>query len=98
MISTYLGDGKSRRHVKNKFDREEKLNPDKVTWALKNKLAVDIVGMEEKRGTKLRGLDEMREELEGIKAEARAVMALPRISQQNGNEDILRKDTLLGEF
>ena len=30
MISTYLGGGKSSRHVKNKFDREEKVNPDKV--------------------------------------------------------------------
>lgn len=98
LISTYLGGGKSRRHVKNKFDREEKVNPDKVTWALKNKLAVDIVGMEEKRGTKLRGLEEMKEELEGIKAEARAVMALPRISQQNGDGNVSRKETLLGEL
>jgi transcription factor TFIIIB component B'' len=98
MISTYLGGGKSRRHVKNKFDREEKSNPDKVTWALKNKLAVDIVGMEEKRGTKLRGLEEMKEELEGIRAEARAVMALPRISQQNGDMGSSRKETLLGDL
>lgn len=98
MISTYLGGGKSRRHIKNKFDREEKVNPDKVTWALKNKLAVDIVGMEEKRGTKLRGLEEMMEELEGIRAEARAVMALPRISQQNGDGEASRRETLLGEL
>ena len=32
----------------------------------------------------------MKEELEGIRMEARAVMALPRISQQNGDSEAAR--------
>jgi Myb DNA-binding like len=60
MVATYLGNGKTRRHVKNKFDREEELNLDQLTLALKNKLAVDVARLEEKRGTKLRVLGEMQ--------------------------------------
>jgi len=29
MVADYLGGGKMRRHVKNKFDREEKRDPEK---------------------------------------------------------------------
>jgi hypothetical protein len=81
MIATFLGGGKSRRHVKNKFYKEEKKNSDKLTWALKNRIDVDIAALEEQRGQKLKSVEEMREELEGLREEARIVMALPRLSQ-----------------
>ena len=81
MIATYLGGGKQRRHVKNKFYREERTNSDKLTWALKNRLEVDVAGLEEKYGTKFKNMEEMREELEGLKAEAALVKALPPLSE-----------------
>jgi transcription factor TFIIIB component B'' len=81
MIATFLGGGKSRRHVKNKFYKEEKKNSDKLTWALKNRIDVDIAALEEQRGQKLKSVEEMKEELEGLREEARIVMALPRLSQ-----------------
>jgi transcription factor TFIIIB component B'' len=81
MIAMFLGGGKSRRHIKNKFDKEEKKNADKLTWALKNRIAVDVDALEEQRGTKLSGMDQLKEELAGMRAEAAAIMALPRLSQ-----------------
>jgi Myb DNA-binding like len=81
MIAEYLGGGKTRRHIKNKFDREEKSNEAKVTWALKNRKLVDIAGLEEKRGSKLKDREELMKELEGFRAEREAVMALPPLSE-----------------
>jgi transcription factor TFIIIB component B'' len=83
LIATYMGGGKQRRHVKNKFDREERKNSDKLTWALKNRLDVDVAGLEEKYGTKFKKKEEIEQELEGLKAEARMVMALPPPSSEN---------------
>lgn len=87
MVADYLGGGKTRRHVKNKFDREEKKDPDKLTWALKNRLEPDIAGLEEMRGGRIRRMDdvELKETLAGIREEARAIMALPSLSQSQGN-------------
>src|SRR5271155_1869763 len=59
MVADYLGGGKTRRHVKNKFDREEKRDPDKLTWALKNRLEPDIAGLEEMRGRRIRRMDDV---------------------------------------
>ena len=87
IVADYLGGGKTRRHVKNKFDREEKKDPDKLTWALKNRLEPDIAGLEEMRGGRIRRMDdvELKETLAGIREEARAIMALPSLSQSQGN-------------
>src|SRR5271154_3545623 len=87
MVADYLGGGKTRRHVKNKFDREEKKDPDKLTWALKNRVEPDIAGLEEMRGRRIRRMDdvELKETLAGIREEGRAIMALPSLSQSQGN-------------
>ena len=86
-MADYLGGGKTRRHVKNKFDREEKKDPDKLTWALRNRVEPDIAGLEEMRGRRIRRMDdvELKETLAGIREEARAIMALPSLSQSQGN-------------
>jgi len=85
MVADYLGGGKTRRHVKNKFDREEKRNPEKLTWALRNRIEPDISGLEETRGRRIRRIDdvELKETLAGIREEARAIMALPSLSQSD---------------
>lgn len=88
MVASYLGGGKNRRHIKNKFYREEKLNSDKLTWALKNRLEVDKAGLEEKRGSALQPSDELREELENIKNEAALIKAMPRFSEVQGQSGI----------
>ena len=64
-IADYLGGGKDRRHIKNKFYKEEKKNSDKLTWALKNKLPPDVARLAENRGIVLnaRDADQVREEL-----------------------------------
>jgi transcription factor TFIIIB component B'' len=82
-IADYLGGGKDRRHVKNKFYKEERKNSDKLTWALKNKLPPDIDGLAEKRGITLSAWDaeKAREELAAITEAGRAVMALPSLSE-----------------
>jgi transcription factor TFIIIB component B'' len=87
VVADYLGGGKTRRHVKNKFDREEKKDPGRLTWALKNRVEPDIPGLEEIRGRKMRGMDdlELRETLAGIREEARLIMALPRLSESQGD-------------
>jgi len=95
LIATYLGGDKSRRHVKNKFDREEKKNPDKITLALKNRLAVDMAEMEAKGAVKLRSREELQAELALIKEDGRTVMALPNLSQlQGGNDGEIRESTI----
>ena len=81
MIAMFLGGGKQRRHVKNKFYKEEKRNSEKLTWALKNRIEVDVAALEEQRGTKLKTGEEVREELQRLREEARVIMALPRISE-----------------
>ena len=83
MVADYLGGGKTRRHVKNKFDREEKRDPEKLTWALRNRIEPDIAGLEETRGRRIRRMDdvELKETLAGIREEARLIMALPSLSQ-----------------
>lgn len=99
LIADYLGGGKTRRHVKNKFDREEKVNGEKVTWALRNRIPVDVKGLEEIRGIKLREIEETRSLLKGIQEEARAIMALPRISesQQNGEGSGPVRSTIISD-
>jgi Myb DNA-binding like len=98
LIATYMGDGKSRRHVKNKFDREERKNSDKLTWALKNRLEVDVAGLEEKYGTKFKKKEEIAEELEGLRAEARLVMAMPAPSSENQNPGDRPKGVISAAF
>lgn len=100
-IADYLGGGKDRRHVKNKFYKEERKNSDKLTWALKNKLTPDVDGLAEKRGITLNSWDpeKVREELAAITEAGRAVMALPPLSQGQGQSqkaDGLRR-TLISE-
>ena len=86
MVADYLGGGKTRRHVKNKFDREEKRDPDKLTRALRDRIEPDIAGLEEIKGTRIRRMDdvELKETLAGIKEEAKVIMALPSLSQSQG--------------
>lgn len=69
MIADYLGGGKDRRHIKNKFYKEEKKNSEKLTWALKNKLPPDVARLAENRGIVLnaRDADQVREELAAFK-------------------------------
>lgn len=87
-IADYLGGGKDRRHVKNKFYKEERKNSDKLTWALKNKLDPDIDGLAEKRGITLNlwDADKVREELAAITEAGKAVMALPSLSRGQGQQ------------
>jgi transcription factor TFIIIB component B'' len=92
MVASYLGGGKNRRHIKNKFYREEKLNGDKLTWALKNRLEVDKAGLEERRGSALQPSDELREELENIKNEAAMIMAMPRYSEVQGQTGVRNEE------
>ena len=68
-VADYLGGGKDRRHIKNKFYKEEKKNSDKLTWALKNKLPPDVARLAENRGIVLnaRDADQVREELAAFK-------------------------------
>ena len=82
MISDYLGNGKTRRHVKNKFDREEKTNEAKITWALKNKKPVDAEALQEMRGVKLKNREELKEELERLREEREAVIGLPPVGER----------------
>ena len=100
LVAEWVG-GKTRRHIKNKFYREEKTNEDKLTWALKNRIPADVAELERRRGRKLRNLDEM-DEWEVFRQEAAAIKALPRISESEGvTEDMGRgktRETLLGEF
>ena len=81
LIATYVGGGKQRRHIKNKFDREEKTNGDKITLALRNRVEVNMTEMEERTGNKFKGLAEIQDELNGLKAEAEIVKALPPLSE-----------------
>jgi hypothetical protein len=100
LVAEWVG-GKTRRHIKNKFYREEKTNEDKLTWALKNRIPADVGELERRRGCKLRRLDEM-EEWDIFRQEAAAIKALPRISQSEGLADEKGKgkarETLLGDF
>jgi transcription factor TFIIIB component B'' len=98
LVAEWVG-GKTRRHVKNKFYREEKTNGDKLTWALKNRIPADVKELERRRGRKLRKLDEM-EEWDIFRQEAAAIKALPRISETEGLADGKGKarETLLGDF
>jgi len=72
MIAMFLGGGKSRRHVKNKFSKEEKKNSDKLTWALKNRIEVDVAALQEQAGTVFKNREEMRDELDALREEAKA--------------------------
>jgi transcription factor TFIIIB component B'' len=99
LVAEWVG-GKTRRHVKNKFYREEKRNEDKLTWALKNRLPADVGELERRRGRKLRKLDEM-EEWQVFRQEAEAIKALPRISESQGATEKGKgkaRETLLGDF
>jgi transcription factor TFIIIB component B'' len=87
LIATYVGGGKQRRHIKNKFDREEKSNGGKITWALKNRLDVNLAELEERRGSKFKALEEIQVELDGLRAEAELVKALPPLSQLGGQSE-----------
>jgi transcription factor TFIIIB component B'' len=103
LVATYIGGGKQRRHIKNKFDREEKTNSDKVTWALKNRLSVDMAELEERRGTKFKNLEEIQEELKGLKAEAEIVKSLPPLSEglaqhQGQSTDSVSKRSIASVF
>jgi transcription factor TFIIIB component B'' len=75
-VADYLGGGKDRRHVKNKFYKEEKKNSDKLTWALKNKLPPDVARLAENRGIvfNARDADQVREELAAMKEAGRVAM------------------------
>jgi len=83
LVAEWVGGSFTRRHVKNKFYREEKRNEDKLTWALKNRIAADVAELERRRGRKLRKLDEM-EEWKVYRQESEAIKALPRISESQG--------------
>jgi len=56
---------------------------------LKNRLTVNLAELEERRGSKFKGIDELKEELAGLKAEAAIVKAMPPLSEsqaQNQSE------------
>jgi transcription factor TFIIIB component B'' len=98
-IAAFLGDGKTRRHVKNKFDREERANSDKLTWALRNRKEIDVQGLQEILGEKLGNRDQVRQELKALEEEAMVIKALPPLSQmqhQNGDSS-KRRSTIFDD-
>ncbi|EJD51963.1 hypothetical protein AURDEDRAFT_82898 [Auricularia subglabra TFB-10046 SS5] len=53
-IALMLGT-RPRNQVKQKFNREDKINPERITWALKNRIPIDIETLSKKTGKSFDG-------------------------------------------